>query len=331
MCTRVVWPDAAGSVLVGRNMDYHRDTGTNLWSLPRGIDRRDGVGGSLTWTSKFGSVVAAAFDMMTVDGMNEAGLSGHILWLAESDYGTYDPSRPALSMAVWMQYFLDNFATVAEAAAWIEQTEVQVVPLGDPATGEVPTVHLALDDATGDSAIVEYVDGKATVWHDRSYQVMTNSPTYDKQLELLREVEGFGGDKPLPGTTDAADRFARAAYYVGRLPEPESGVEAVAGMFSVIRNAAQPFRVPDPDKPYASQTIWQTVGDLTGKRYVFASTTRPNVLWVDLSELDFTEGAPARKLDLLGDTALEGGLGGNVTDRFVDTAPFTFLELPAAQ
>ena len=125
------------------------------------------------------------------------------------------------------------------------------------------------------SSIVEYVDGKATVWHDRSYQVMTNSPTYDKQLELLREVEGFGGDKPLPGTTDAADRFARAAYYVGRLPEPESGVEAVAGMFSVIRNAAQPFRVPDPDKPYASQTIWQTVGDLTGRRYVFASTTRP--------------------------------------------------------
>src|SRR5690606_25157767 len=111
---------------------------------------------------------------------------GHILWLAESDYGTHDPSRPALSMAVWMQYFLDNFATVDEATAWIQQTDVQVVPLGDPTTGEVPAVHLALDDATGDSAIIEYVDGKVTVWHDRSYHVMTNSPTYDKQLELLR-------------------------------------------------------------------------------------------------------------------------------------------------
>ena len=162
-------------------------------------------------------VVAAAFDMMTVDGMNEAGLSGHILWLAESDYGTYDPSRPALSMAVWMQYFLDNFATVAEAAAWIEQTEVQVVPLGDPATGEVPTVHLALDDATGDSAIVEYVDGKATVWHDRGYQVMTNSPTYDKQLELLREVLGVvvrpdrDGERLLAEVGCGVERLAAAA------------------------------------------------------------------------------------------------------------------------
>ncbi|WP_305094576.1 linear amide C-N hydrolase [Prescottella sp. R16] len=327
MCTRVVWQDATGAVYVGRNMDYHRDTGTNLWSLPRGISRTDGVGGGLRWTARYGSVVAAAFDLMTVDGMNEAGLAGHILWLTESEYGTYDPSRPALSMAVWLQYFLDNFATVADAAAWIQETDVQVVPLGDPATGEVPAVHLALDDATGDSAIVEYLDGKVTVWHDRRYRVMTNSPTYDKQLELLSRIDGFGGSEPLPGTTLASDRFARAAYYADRLPEPGSAVEAIAGMFSVVRNAAQPFRVPDPGKPYASQTLWQTVADLTGRRYVFASTTRPNVLWVELTGLDFREGAPARTLDLLGDTGLEGGLGGNVTSRFVETEPLRFLEL----
>ena len=329
MCTRVIWPDAAGSVLVGRNMDYHRDTGTNLWLLPQGIERNDGVSGSLSWTAEYGSVVAGAFDMMSVDGMNEAGLAGHILWLAESDYGSRDTSKPSLSMAIWLQYFLDNFATVADAAAWIVDSDVQVVPLGDPATGEVPAVHLALDDATGDSAIIEYLDGKATVWHDRDYRVMTNSPSFDKQIELLKEVDGFGGTKPLPGTTLASDRFARAAYYVGRLPEPKSEVEAVAGMFSVIRNAAQPFRIPDPDKPYASQTIWQTVSDLTNKRYVFDSTTRPNVLWVDFDKLDFSVGAQAGKLDLMGDTSLEGGLAGNVSRRFEETPPMQFLTLPA--
>lgn len=329
MCTRVMWPTAAESVLVGRNMDYHRDTGTNLWSLPRGIARTDGVGGDLAWTAKYGSVVAGAFDMMTVDGMNERGLAGHVLWLSESEYGTHDRSRPALSMAVWLQYFLDNFTTVAEAAAWIDESRVQLVPLSDPATGEVPAVHLALDDATGDSAVIEYVaGGTPTVWHDRSYHVMTNSPTYDKQLELLAEIEGFGGERPLPGTTLASDRFARAAHYVKSLPEPASQVEAVAGMFSVIRNAAQPFRTPEPGKPYASQTIWQTVADLTNKRYVFESTTRPNIVWVNLGEIDFAEGAPAGKLDLLGDTALEGGLAGNVTGRFAETAPLQFLTLP---
>ena len=45
MCTKVLWHDPSGPVLVGRNMDYHRDTGTNLWSLPKGLERNDGVGG----------------------------------------------------------------------------------------------------------------------------------------------------------------------------------------------------------------------------------------------------------------------------------------------
>ncbi|MCD5418846.1 linear amide C-N hydrolase [Rhodococcus pyridinivorans] len=329
MCTRVVWNGPSGQVLVGRNMDYHRETATNLWALPRGITRDDGVGGQLSWTSKYGSVVAGAYDMMTVDGLNEAGLGGHILWLTESDYGTHDKSRPALSVAVWMQYFLDNFATVAEAVDWIEKTGVQVVPLGDPATGEVPAVHLALDDATGDSAIIEYLDGSPTVWHSRDYAVMTNSPAYGEQLELLKKVKGFGGGAPLPGTGNASDRFARAAHYVGSLPEPQSQVQAIAGVLSVIRNAAQPFRVPEPGKPYASQTIWQTVADLAEKRYVFESTTRPNIVWVDLSDLDLSEGVPAGKLDLLGDTALEGGLAGNVSGRFEKSDPLTFIAMPS--
>ncbi|GAC53770.1 putative choloylglycine hydrolase [Gordonia amicalis NBRC 100051 = JCM 11271] len=177
MCTRVIWPDANGSVLVGRNMDFHKDLMTNLWKQPRGVKRDDGVEGELTWTSKYGSVIAAAFDIISVDGLNEAGLAGHVLWLAESTYGTYDGSRTALSQAIWLQYFLDNFATVADAVAWVEETDVQVVQMDDPTGGTPPTIHLALDDATGDSAIIEYIDGHPKVYHDPSYRVMTNSPT----------------------------------------------------------------------------------------------------------------------------------------------------------
>lgn len=165
MCTRVIWPDANGAVVVGRNMDFHRDLKSNLWTRPRGISRDDGVKGELTWTSKYGSVIAAAFDIISVDGLNEVGLAGHVLWLAESTYGEYDESRPALSQAIWLQYFLDNFATVADAVEWIEKTDVQVIQMPDPTGGTPPTIHLALDDAAGDSAIIEYLDGKPHVYH----------------------------------------------------------------------------------------------------------------------------------------------------------------------
>lgn len=199
--------------------------------------------------------------------------------------------------------------------------------MDDPTGGKRPGLHLALDDATGDSAIVEYVDGHARVYHGKDHKVMTNSPTFDQQLELVKAYTGLGGDKPLPGGTDARDRFARASYYIERVPDPHSQVEAIAAMFSVIRNAAQPFRVPDPGKPDASQTIWQAVLDLTNKRYVYESTTRPNIVWVDLDDLDFSEGSPQLKLDLIGELAVQGGIAGNVADKFEDKGPMTFLSM----
>lgn len=327
MCTRVIWPDANGAVIVGRNMDFHKDLLTNLWTQPRGISRDDGVQGALKWTSKYGSLVATAFDMISVDGVNEQGLAGHVLWLAESDYGTADPTRTQLSQAVWLQYFLDNFTTVADAVAWIDTSGVQVVQLADPTGGNPPAIHLALDDATGDSCIIEYSGGKATVYHSPEYRVMTNSPTYDRQLELVKTIDGLGGDKPLPGSTLASDRFARASYYVGRLSQPQTQVQAIAAMFSVIRNAAQPFRIPDPGKPDASQTLWQTVIDLTRRRFVFESTTRPNIVWVDLDKLNFAEGAPQMKLNLVDELAVEQGIAGEVSQKFTSGTALTFLTL----
>src|SRR6185312_12703583 len=262
MCTRVVWPDANGAVIVGRNMDFHMDLLTNLWKMPRGIERKDGVNGNLTWKAKYGSVIATAFDLIATDGMNEEGFAGHILWLTESDYGTPADSDVQLSQSIWLQYYLDNFATVAEAVEWTNKTGVLVSQLFDPTGHLVPALHLALNDATGDSAIIEYVGGKPQVYHSRDYKVMTNSPTFDKQLELAKEVKGLGGDKPLPGSTLASDRFARASYYVEHQVQPKSQLQAMAAMFSIIRNAAQPFRTPEPGKPDASQTIWQVVADM---------------------------------------------------------------------
>ncbi|WP_328865389.1 linear amide C-N hydrolase [Streptomyces sp. NBC_00304] len=325
MCTRALWADAGGAVLAGRNMDWMEEMATNLWAFPRGMAREDGLDGTLTWASAYGSVVAAAHDLMTVDGVNEAGLAAHQLFLPESDYGERDESRPALSVAVWMQYVLDNFATVSDAVAWIESSQLQVVAQTDPSSGKPVTLHMALDDRTGDSAVVEYLDGTPRVHHDRAYTVVTNSPPFEEQLARLRTVEGLGGAEPLPGGTDPSDRFARAAYYLSRLPQPGSTTEAVASLLSVMRNAAQPFRVADPDKPYASQTIWRTLVDLTNGIYVYESTSRPNIVWVRMSGLDLSEGAPALKLDLAGDTGLEGGLVGDVTGSFTQAPAMSFL------
>jgi len=231
------------------------------------------------------------------DGMNEKGLAGHLLWLAESDYGTFDPSQRSLSLGLWLQYYLDNFATVQEAVAFTETTQFQLVT--GTYEGRKLTVHLAIEDAGGDSAVIEFVGGKPRVHHGKGFTVMTNSPLYDDQLKNLQQFQGFGGSKPLPGTTEAADRFVRAAYYLKNLPEPKTYRECVAGVLSVMRNVAQPFGIADPARPYISATRWRTVCDLTNRVFYFESATSPNLVWVKLEGLDFSEGAPVRKLDLV--------------------------------
>ncbi len=199
-------------------MDWKEDIQTNLWVFPRG-SKQDGAAGpnSPKWVSKYGSVIATGYDIGTADGMNEKGLVTSLLYLAESDYGQPD-GKPPLSISVWAQYVLDHFATVAEAVAALRQEPFRLISMKLP-NGSGAQLHLAISDATGDSAIFEYLDGKLVIHHGKQYQVMTNSPSYDQQLALNAYWESIGGLTFLPGTNRAADRFARASFLINAIPK----------------------------------------------------------------------------------------------------------------
>jgi penicillin V acylase-like amidase (Ntn superfamily) len=112
--------------------------------------------------------------------MNESGLVANLLWLAESEYPTPQANKPSLALSLWAQYVLDNFATVQQAVDALSGEPFTVVTANVPGEERLATVHLSVSDATGDSAIIEYIGGKQIIHHDRKYQVMTNSPTFEK-------------------------------------------------------------------------------------------------------------------------------------------------------
>jgi choloylglycine hydrolase len=153
--------------------------------------------------------------------MNEKGLVANLLWLPEAQYPARDKNKPGLAITIWVQYMLDNFATVEEAVSFINEDTFQVVSDKMPDGSRLATLHLSISDATGDCAIFEYIGGKLTVYHSKEYKVMTNSPTYNKQLALSEYWKSIGGLSFLPGTNRAADRFARASFYINALPETD--------------------------------------------------------------------------------------------------------------
>ena len=321
-CTRVVYQGKDNTVLTARSMDWKEDTRSNLWIFPRGMKRNGEIGKNpLEWTSKYGSVVASAYDICSTDGMNEKGLVANLLWLAESEYPQWDGKKPGLSIAAWVQYILDNFATVDEAVSYVEKGTFEVVSDMMPDGTRMATLHLSISDADGDNAIFEYIGGELKIHHAKSYQVMTNSPVFDQQLALNDYWKNIGGTTFLPGTNRAADRFVRASFYINAIPKVADTRTAVASVFSVIRNTSVPLGITTPNEPNISSTRWRTVSDQKNKVYFFESTIQPNVFWVNLQDVDFSEKAPVKMLDLVSGKTYAG----NTAEQFVEAKPFKFL------
>lgn len=170
-CTRILWNDNELAVVAGRTMDWPESTEPVLTVLPRGMERDGGRTGSVVtvednpakWTSKYASMVTTVYGIGSADGFNERGLAGHLLYLSATDFGPRDPSKPGLQAGLWLQFVLDNAATVDEALELLDTVQV----VATEARGHAATLHLAMEDASGDSAIIEYIDGKPVVHHGR--------------------------------------------------------------------------------------------------------------------------------------------------------------------
>ncbi|WP_137045124.1 linear amide C-N hydrolase [Pseudolabrys sp. FHR47] len=324
-CTRAVYLGTNDIVITARSMDWKSEITSNLWIFPRGMTRSGETGANtIKWTSKYGSVVVSGFEVSTTDGVNEAGLAANLLWLVESDYPKFDGSKPGLTIAAWAQYALDNFATVAEAVAALKDEPFTIVTDNVPGQQLLTTLHMSLSDASGDSAIFEYIGGKLVIHHSRTYQVMTNSPLFDQQLALNAYWQSIGGTVMLPGTNRAADRFARASFYINAVPKFDDPNLALAAVFSVIRNASVPYGISTPDQPNISSTRWRTVVDHKRRLYFFESALTPNTFWVDLNKIDFSKDTgKVKELDL--GPNQNRTFSGDATKEFKDAAPFKFL------
>jgi len=316
MCTRVLWNDNDLAVLAGRTMDWPESTRPTIVAFPAGRER-DGIRPAglvadpnpLRWTSRYASLVTTIYGIGTVDGLNEAGLAGHGLYLEATDFGPRDPARAAVQAGVWLQYLLDQAATVAEAVALMDGIDLLKITV----RGHDANIHLALEDRGGDSAIIEFVGGRPVVHHGRQFTLMTNDPTYDEQLELLarQDFSHPSCEMPLPGNVNAIDRFQRAAYYSALLPKPDSERAAVAGVMAIMRNVSVPFGAPYADFGVYN-TEYRTVTDVTNKMYYFELTISPTVIWVDMFRLKLEPGSLPLVIDPYDDS-----LVGDVTERFV--------------
>ena len=187
--------------------------------------------------------------------------------------------------------------------------------------GIAAEIHMAISDATGDSAILEYIDGELVIHHGRQYNIMTNDPNFSTQLKLLEYWRKVDGDTFLPGTLSPTDRLVRLDYMLNRLQKFEDQNMSLASVLSVMRNISPPIGMNSPEHPMSSITLWRTMSDHNAKTYYFDSVVSPTVFWVDLNKFDLQPGAKAMALKVSKDRPLAG----EVSSQFEEAKPFEFL------
>ena len=225
------------------------------------------------WISRYGSVT---FNVLGRDfpdgGMNEVGL---YIWEMNED-GDYpkNDSLPILYELNWMQYILDNYSTVDEAVQCASEIEV-----------EGPGKHFFVGDARGDCATVAFIDGDIVINRDRTMPVpgLFNTP-YDRELELLRFYQGFGGLYDPDLSDPRIPRFVKTAVMIR---DYISELDIVDYGFKML-DRLKVWDVPE----------WSILFDVRKRNVYFKTRLNPEIKSFSMNKIDFTNDTPVLILNM---------------------------------
>jgi penicillin V acylase-like amidase (Ntn superfamily) len=281
-----------GQLVFGRNYDWITDAGmvyTNLKGISKTSFPNEN-GSPISWVSKYGSITFNQYGKeMPTGGMNEKGLVVELMWLDETVYPAAD-QRPSVGVLQWLQYQLDNCATIDEVIA----TD-KVIRIGQGAT----PLHYLIADANGKAATIEFLNGKMTVHKgsDLTVPVLTNSiyaestKTYSDNKE---EGSGAYGNNSL-------ERFGTACKMV-------QDFQHYNGNKSITEYAFDILKAVDQD----DFTKWSIVYDISNKKIYFKTQRFTAIKQVAFSSFEWScpGTAKAWKMNQTGD--------GDVSKKFVD-------------
>ena len=333
-CTTFFLKNNDGKIIFGRNFDFPAGQGHIQ------INQRGVIKSALTapperefqWISKYGSI---SFNQIGREfpygGMNEAGLVIEQMWLQETVYPEID-ERNALTELQWIQYQLDNAGSIEEVIASDQHLRISKT--------STATLHFLLADANGNSAVIEYLNGRMSVKAGDSlpYPVLANS-CYNTSLDFMKQKETGADVTYSPMEENSSGRFLTASRMIsGDIPR---GSDLIDYGFSILSAVAQ-----------GSATQWSIVYDLTDRKIYYRTyqnteirsidfnTFRYNCienhLFIDIDQQDNTAEAFApldfnKNYDLINSVCKRVEFLSNVPDEHRKTMAGVFLDTACAE
>lgn len=254
-----------GEVMFGKNYDWMIGDGL-VFVNKRGVIKTamsENAPNPAKWVSRYGSVTFNQYGRENPSGgMNEEGLVIELMWLDDTQYPAA-ADLPTVGTLEWIQYQLDNSATVAEVIERAEKIRI---------ASEVK-LHYLVSDKEGDRASVEFLNGRLVTHRGENLPLsaLTND-TYEKSLTYSKSVSGEKAR-----SESSLDRFTRAAEKSEKFSEkPRTEAEALKYAFEILENVRQ-----------KNSTQWSIVYDQRRGKIHFRSMQSPKVKTIDTRSFDY--------------------------------------------
>ena len=267
LCTTFLL-SSGGRHVVGKSYDWDMSQGL-VFVNKRGVQKQglpSPTGGSVPqWKSKYASLTFNQYGREIPNGgMNEKGLVIEIMWLDSSVYPPAD-QRPSIDGLQWIQYQLDNYATVAEMVAHADDLRIAM---------HWGKVHYLACDPSAACAAFEHIDGKMVV--SRDAHALTNN-TFAESKGFLKAHPGGAKGK------GSLERYSRAANH-----KPHG--DPIDDAFATLADVSQ-----------GDDSKWNIVYDLDQKKVYWRSRGSEKIKQATLGAFDPSCRAPVQMMDLEAD------------------------------
>lgn len=228
-CSTVSVEGEDGERLFGRNFDWYNCNALIVESHPDqgyaslSTVNTDFISQSVGTLGSFflkDEVLTLASLYAPLDGMNETGLCVSVNMIEDSDTIDQDTGKPGLTTTTAVRMLLNEAATVDEAVALLESYDLHA------SFGYM--VHLALADAEGKSAVVEYVNNEMVV---TDTPIVTNfyiaqgekngigTRQSHTRFEILQDTLRDHGPFSMEGVRDALESVSKHHFQDGETTE----------------------------------------------------------------------------------------------------------------
>ncbi len=318
-CTNIMVQAKDNAIIIGRTLEFGPSLNSDIVTSPKGKAFTNQINGkpSHSWTAQYGYVYLNFFGQdQAVDGMNDQGLSIGFLYLP--GYTKYPDATdenikkgiPYFQLGDWV---LSQFKSTEEAKTALKNLVVFAQNLTIDGQARSFPLHLVINDAKGQSIVVEFNKGKMQIY-DNPLGILTNSPTFDWQLTNLKnyanlspyavqpiQIDGMNysatgqgsGMVGLPGDTTPPSRFVKMAFLQKTALPVENAEQAVVLSEHIIDNVFIPNGLVRNAKgtPGAETTQWTVFKDLKNGKLYFKSYDFPTLQVIDLKALNLNKGA----------------------------------------